>query len=330
MQSNHSAIQDQVRLPLRVAWGIVVQGIRIRLGRSLVTLLGVVLGVAFLMSILSSSMLRGRVMGEIEARQQIAAMMGFLLAESGTLSGRTLVVWRGTEPDDIEQRFLREIFRPGAARSVEAKDFVPTSTDDRPALIVVIGGDLPSDVWESVSPHLRQPVAVFTRTLVSDPSGSGALLRRPPSEEDLQREAQEAAQQKVRTVWILCIAALVTIISISNALLMSVTERFREIGTMKCLGALSSFIRRVFFLESALIGFVGGLAGSLFGMLFAVMLYAISYGWGLVLGSLPVVPLLGALLVCLAAGIIASILAAIYPAGVASRMVPATALRTNI
>ncbi len=330
MSSNHSAIQDQVRLPLRVAWGIVVQGIRIRLGRSVVTLLGVVLGVAFLMSILSSSLLRSRVVGEIQARQQTAAMVGFLLAESGNLSGRTLVVWRGAEPDDIEQRFLREIFRPGAARPLEVKDFAPTGADDRPSLIIVLGGALPSDVWESISPHLRQPVAVFTRTLVSDPSGAGVLLRRPPSEEDLQRQAQEAAQQRVRTIWILCIAALVTIISISNALLMSVTERFREIGTMKCLGALSSFIRRVFFLESALMGLVGGVAGSLFGLLFAAILYALSYGWGLVFGSLPVLPLLGAMVICLAAGIIASILAAIYPAGVASRMVPADALRTNI
>ena len=330
MSSNHSTIQDQVRLPLRVAWGIVVQGIRIRLGRSVVTLLGVVLGVAFLMSILSSSLLHSRVVDEIQARQQTAAMVGFLLAESVDLSGRKLVVWRGAEPDDIEQRFLREIFRPGAARPLEVKDFAPTGADDRPSLIIVLGGALPSDVWESISPHLRQPVAVFTRTLVSDPSAAGVLLRRPPSEEDLQRQAQKASQERVRTIWILCIAALVTIISISNALLMSVTERFREIGTMKCLGALSSFIRRVFFLESALIGLVGGLAGSLFGLLFAAILYALGYGWGLVFGSLPVLPLLGAMLICLAAGIIASILAAIYPAGVASRMVPATALRTNI
>ena len=44
-----------------------------------------------------------------------------------------------------------------------------------------------------------------------------------------------------------------------NAMLMSVTERFREIGTMKCLGALSAFVRQIFLFESCLIGAVGGL-----------------------------------------------------------------------
>lgn len=318
-------------MPLSVAWGIVVQGVRIRLGRSVVTLLGVVLGVAFLMSILASSLFRERVSGEIEARQQIAAMLGFLLAESGSLPGRTILVWRGVEPDDIEQRFLREVFRSGAAQAIEVNEFVPTDhKDNPPSLVIVVGGKLSPDVWARVSPHLRQQVVAYTRAVSIDPSDNGILLRRPPTEEDLQREAQEASQERVRTIWILCVAALVTIISISNALLMSVTERFREIGTMKCLGALSSFIRRVFFIESALIGFVGGAVGSLCGLFFAAVLYSITYGWSLVFGSLPMVHLFAAMGVCLIAGVVASIVAAIYPATVASKMVPATALRSNI
>ena len=44
-------IHNQVRLPNRVALQVVMQGIRVRFGRSLVTLSGVALGVAFLMSI---------------------------------------------------------------------------------------------------------------------------------------------------------------------------------------------------------------------------------------------------------------------------------------
>jgi ABC-type lipoprotein release transport system permease subunit len=109
-----------------------------------------------------------------------------------------------------------------------------------------------------------------------------------------------------------------------------VTERFREIGTMKCLGALSSFIRRIFFIESALLGLVGSLAGSAFGLIFAVVLYAFSYGWILVLGALPWGWIVGCFAVCSVGGVAAAVIAAIYPAGFASRMVPATALRTNI
>jgi ABC-type lipoprotein release transport system permease subunit len=128
----------------------------------------------------------------------------------------------------------------------------------------------------------------------------------------------------------MCIAVLVTMISISNALLMSVTERFKEIGTMKCLGALSSFIRRVFFVESAVVGFVGSISGAVFGLLFALVLYGFSFGWWLVFSSFPWIGISLSFTACIAGGITASILAAIYPASFASRMVPATALRTNI
>ena len=85
-----SPIENQVRLPFHVAWEIVVQGIRIRMGRSVVTLFGVVLGVAFLMSILSAGLIKGAVAGEIELRQRVAAMIGFLLADTGPLPGKRI------------------------------------------------------------------------------------------------------------------------------------------------------------------------------------------------------------------------------------------------
>ena len=54
---------------------------------------------------------------------------------------------------------------------------------------------------------------------------------------------------------------------------------------MKCLGALSSFIRRIFFLESAFIGLVGGIIGVILGSLITVLGYGASYGMALVLGG---------------------------------------------
>ena len=42
--------------------------------------------------------------------------------------------------------------------------------------------------------------------------------------------------------WIIILSLLVCVVGIVNAQLMAVTERFREIGTMKCLGALDRFI----------------------------------------------------------------------------------------
>ncbi len=126
------------------------------------------------------------------------------------------------------------------------------------------------------------------------------------------------------------ISLLVTVIGVSNALLMSVTERFREIGTMKCLGALSSFIRRIFLIESALIGLSGSLLGGLLGFLVAALLYMLTFGPGLVLSALNPLQMLGLYGISLLCGLVLSVAAAIYPAQFASRMVPASALRSNI
>jgi len=325
-----SAIPNQVRLPFSVAWEIVVQGIRIRLGRSMVTLLGVVFGVAFLMSILTAHFIREQVAGEIALGQAVVAMTGFLTAETGALEGRALAVFQTGTPDREEARFLERLKRVGVTGFLSAEAVAGAGKGDVSALVVV-GSSLPAEVWASVAPHLRQNVVAFTQVPEGAPDGATVVnLRRLPSQDDLDKQSTERSRGLVRTIWIISIATLVTMISISNALLMSVTERFREIGTMKCLGGLSSFIRRIFFIESALLGFVGSLLGAIFGLLFAILLYALTYGWILVLTSLPLGWLGGSFVICLVGGVAAAIIAAIYPAGFASRMVPATALRTNI
>jgi putative ABC transport system permease protein len=57
------------------------------------------------------------------------------------------------------------------------------------------------------------------------------------------------------------ISLLVGSIGIANTMFMSVLERRREIGTMKALGARTEQIRDLFFVESAIIGLVGGVLG---------------------------------------------------------------------
>lgn len=57
------------------------------------------------------------------------------------------------------------------------------------------------------------------------------------------------------------ISLLVAAIGIANTMLMSVYERTKEIGVMKVLGASLSDIRKLFLIESAAIGFFGGLFG---------------------------------------------------------------------
>lgn len=137
-----------------------------------------------------------------------------------------------------------------------------------------------------------------------------------------------AADQRVQTYWMVGLALLISFVGIVNAMLMSVTERFREIGTMKCLGALDGFVLRLFLVESLFEGAAGALVGLLMGLVLAYGEGLTRYGgevWNLVrAGELGI--LLG---VCFVAGLGLTVLGALYPAYQAARMAPVMALRSE-
>ena len=71
---------------------------------------------------------------------------------------------------------------------------------------------------------------------------------------------------------IAAISLLVGGIGVMNIMLVSVTERTREIGTRKALGAKNSAIRMQFIVESVIICLIGGIIGIIFGMLLGLSL----------------------------------------------------------
>jgi hypothetical protein len=88
----------------------------------------------------------------------------------------------------------------------------------------------------------------------------------------------EIAGARMQSRWLVGLALLVAFVGILNAMLMSVTERFREIGTMKCLGALDSFIIKLFMLESLYQGVVGTVIGVVLGLALSLVSVSASYG----------------------------------------------------
>jgi putative ABC transport system permease protein len=68
------------------------------------------------------------------------------------------------------------------------------------------------------------------------------------------------------------IVLLVVLLGIVNAMLMSVLERVREIGTMLAVGMRRAQIARLFLMEGAVIGVVGGLLGIAFGLVLVAIL----------------------------------------------------------
>jgi hypothetical protein len=122
------------------------------------------------------------------------------------------------------------------------------------------------------------------------------------------------------------IALVVCTVGILNSMLMAVTERTKEIGTMKCLGAMDSHILTIFLLEAALIGLLGGLIGGVSGLLVGV-----ASTWGQVAGRpLPILGLMLTLGESIGISILLSIGATLYPAYYAAKLNPAEALRFEV
>lgn len=128
--------------------------------------------------------------------------------------------------------------------------------------------------------------------------------------------------------WLAILSLLVCVVGIVNAQLMAVTERFREIGTFKCLGALDSFVVRIFLLEAVYQGLFGGVTGSLLGILVSTLSLSFKFGW-IVFGTWPVLSMVFTIGWASGLAVFLSLIGVIYPALVAARMQPAVALRAE-
>ncbi|MFO7820880.1 MAG: FtsX-like permease family protein [Lentisphaeria bacterium] len=156
--------------------------------------------------------------------------------------------------------------------------------------------------------------------------GSAELLKRLSK---AGVKVDDVADQRIQTYWMVALALLISFVGIVNAMLMSVTERFREIGTMKCLGALDGFVLKMFLIESAIEGSVGAVLGMLVGVSLAYLEGSFVFGdavWGL----LPPWWLATATGGSFVAGILITIMGALYPARQAAKMMPVVALRAEL
>ncbi len=154
-----------------------------------------------------------------------------------------------------------------------------------------------------------------------------------PDEDDFSVRAFKDALELVTTItnaikyFLAAMAALSLIVGgvgIMNIMLVSVTERTREIGLRKAIGAKNSHIRLQFLFESIVLTLIGGIIGLLIGIFFAwlvsVVVQALGYDWAFAVSFF-------AFALAIGLSTLIGVVFGFYPANRASKLDPIEALR---
>lgn len=122
------------------------------------------------------------------------------------------------------------------------------------------------------------------------------------------------------SAWVIGIITILgSSIALMNIMVVSVTERTREIGVRKSLGAKKSTIAWQFFVETLIIGQLGGILGIILGISFGFLLCSL-FGWTFVIPWM-------AIFAAFATSFVVAVVSGSYPAIKASNLDPIEALR---
>jgi putative ABC transport system permease protein len=273
--------------------------------------------------------------------QQLFALSGRFITESDNSSHRRVIV--------LGEQVRKDLRLPAdpSGRFVQINDewFKVIGTMEQRGEVFGINQDsfvlMPYETALAITSSTAQPNLWITFS-VRDPDRVGnirgrvaALLRRlhhlkPAQPDDFVIESADALAKSFReisTTITLVVAGVVSIsllvggVGIMNIMLVSVTERTREIGIAKALGAPRIFILLQFLIEATLLALIGSLFGVVLG-------FALSYGIASLIPKFPApqVPW-WAVAACCAFSALTGIGFGILPASNAANLTPIEALR---
>lgn len=199
--------------------------------------------------------------------------------------------------------------------------YIPRTTGDRELL------NEPREAYYEVALTLKNPDTIEEEAqAIVDSLNTKFYADNPRAEVAYYSAKSEISQMnnamssiQIAIGAIAAISLLVGGIGVMNILLVSVTERTREIGIRKALGATKGDIRKQFIIESVIICIIGGVFGIGLGTIIGII--------GSTLLKARTLPSLGAIIVAVGFSMLIGIFFGFYPANKAAKMEPIEALR---
>ncbi|WNY24363.1 Macrolide export ATP-binding/permease protein MacB [Methanimicrococcus hongohii] len=190
--------------------------------------------------------------------------------------------------------------------------------DDYPSMFAMTeSNETVKETDEEIERNLARNLGVSERNLDNDDL---IPFRTMNQVEILEQVSSMTQTMQLFLIAIGGISLVVGSVGIMNIMIVTVTERTKEIGTLKALGYTSSDVLSMFLVESVVISLIGGAAGTVLGLIIS---YIGSAALGITM-SVSFGVIVGALIVSVVIGVIAGV----YPAKRAADMNPVDALRT--